>query len=104
VRAQVHELDKALGRLARVPVPAALSADESNKLARAGQKAKAAIEQLLATIGVLEQTPLNVVDLQMRMKQEVRHLVRPLKTVDALASKAVGQSEPLKQRLIELEA
>jgi hypothetical protein len=104
VRAQLHELDKALGRLARVPVPAVLSADESNKLGRAGQKAKAAIEQLLATVAVLEQTPLNVVDLQMRMKQEVRQLVRPLKTVDALASKAVDQSEPLKQRLIELEA
>lgn len=104
VRAQMHELDKALGRLARVPLPGVLDSDEVKKLRRARHKAKAAIEQLLATVGVLEQTPLNVVDLQMRMKQEVRQLVTPLKSVDILTSKAVEHSEPLKRRLIELEA
>lgn len=104
VRAHLHELGKALDQLARVPLPAVLAADERKRLGRAIERSKAAIDQLLATIGVLEQTPLNILDLQMRMKQEVKQLVNPLRIVDSLASQAVEQSDALKRRLIELEA
>ena len=99
----LYDLQTALDDLSGIPAPSALSIDEAKKLRRAIPEARGSIDQLLWTIEILERTGLDVVDLQGRMVKETKKLVNPLKRIDGLASKGIGQSEKLKLRLLELE-
>ncbi len=99
----LYDLQTALNDLSGIPAPSALSIDEAKKLRRAIPEARGSIDQLLWTIEILERTGLDVIDLQGRMVKETKKLVNPLKRIDGLASKGIGQSEKLKLRLLELE-
>ncbi len=87
VRWRLGQLDQQLAELDE-PLKAStgVAADSRKKIEKAVGEAHLRVATLLNLVEQLEKTALDVVDLQRRLKEETRNLIKPLKRLDGLVS------------------
>ena len=87
VRWRLGQLDQQLAELDE-PLKAStgVAADSRKKIEKAVGEAHLGVATLLNSVEQLEKTALDVVDLQRRLKEETRNLIKPLKRLDGLVS------------------